>query len=92
MTSLGLAEIRLDSGDLEGAVAKLDPEFRDIYRLHALEGRSYAEIAAQLDLPQNTVGTRLLRARKKLRELARTDEALGAAAQEALDRIEAPKE
>ena len=61
--------LQLSRADLEAAVAQLEPEFRDVYRLHALEGRSYAEISVQLGLPQNTIGTRLLRARKKLREL-----------------------
>ena len=65
----GPAWLDLTRADLDAAVAELDPEFRDVYRMHALEGRSYAEIAASLGIPQNTVGTRLLRARKKLREL-----------------------
>jgi RNA polymerase sigma-70 factor (ECF subfamily) len=63
------AWLDLTRADLDAAVAELDPEFRDAYRMHALEGRSYAEIAGALGIPQNTVGTRLLRARKKLREL-----------------------
>ena len=37
--------------------------------LHAFERRSYRDIATALAIPQNTVGTRLLRARKKLRVL-----------------------
>jgi RNA polymerase sigma-70 factor (ECF subfamily) len=68
-TRLGAAEVR-------AAVAQLDDEFRRVYELHALEGRSYQEIAAALAIPQNTVGTRLLRARKKLKSiLERTLEA-----------------
>jgi RNA polymerase sigma-70 factor (ECF subfamily) len=63
------AWLDLTRADLETAVAKLEPEFGAVYRLHALEGRSYQEIAAALAIPTNTVGTRLLRARKKLREL-----------------------
>jgi RNA polymerase sigma-70 factor (ECF subfamily) len=53
---------------LEAAVDSLDEEFRSVYRLHA-EGRSYQEIANLLSIPRPTVGTRLLRARRKLREL-----------------------
>ncbi|HTS82373.1 MAG TPA: sigma factor-like helix-turn-helix DNA-binding protein, partial [Myxococcaceae bacterium] len=36
---------------------------------HAFERRSYKEIALALSIPLNTVGTRLLRARRKLRVL-----------------------
>ena len=52
---------------LRRAVDGLDEEFRVVYRLHALEGRSYAEISATLGVPMNTVGSRLARARAKLR-------------------------
>lgn len=54
---------------LEEAVACLDPEFRRVYELHAFERRSYHEIAAMLGLPLSTVGTRLYRARRKLKQL-----------------------
>jgi RNA polymerase sigma-70 factor, ECF subfamily len=40
-----------------------------VYRLHALEGRSYEEVSARLRIPKATVGTRLIRARRKLRDL-----------------------
>jgi RNA polymerase sigma-70 factor (ECF subfamily) len=53
--------------ELRRAVGQLEEEFRVVYRLHAIEGRSYQEIAATLDLPVNTVGTRLIRARRKLK-------------------------
>ena len=48
---------------------RLEPEFREVFVLHAFERRSYRDIAAALGIPQNTVGTRLLRARRKLRVL-----------------------
>jgi len=60
---------RLGATEVRAAVAQLDEEFRRVYELHALEGRSYQEIAAALSIPQNTVGTRLLRARKKLKSI-----------------------
>jgi RNA polymerase sigma-70 factor (ECF subfamily) len=63
------AWLDLTRADLDAAVAQLEPEFRDVYRMHSFEGRAYTEIAAALGIPQNTVGTRLLRARKKLREI-----------------------
>lgn len=54
---------------LHEALEQLPVEFREVYRLHALEGRSYDEIAARLGVAKNTVGTRLLRARRRLKEL-----------------------
>ena len=54
---------------VRAALDRLDPQFRRVYEMHALEGRSYQEIAESLGLPKNTVGTRLIRARKKLKAL-----------------------
>lgn len=54
---------------LREALEKIPEEFRTVYRLHALEGRSYVEIAEALGIPKATVGTRLIRARRKLKEL-----------------------
>ncbi len=54
---------------VELALQKLSPEFREVYRLHALEGRSYTEIAERLRIPKATVGTRLIRARRRLKAL-----------------------
>jgi RNA polymerase sigma-70 factor (ECF subfamily) len=53
---------------LAKAVEGLDEEFRRVYVMHAVEGRSYQEIASVLGIPKPTVGTRLLRARRKLRD------------------------
>jgi RNA polymerase sigma-70 factor (ECF subfamily) len=52
---------------VDAALATIGPEFRRVYELHAL-GRSYDEIAAELKIAKATVGTRLIRARKKLRD------------------------
>ncbi|HEX7840656.1 MAG TPA: sigma-70 family RNA polymerase sigma factor [Kofleriaceae bacterium] len=52
---------------VDAALATLGPEFRRVYELHVL-GRSYDEIAAELKIAKPTVGTRLIRARKKLKE------------------------
>lgn len=54
---------------VQAAMAELDAEFRDAYRMHALEGLGYAEIAAKLGMPVSTVGTRIMRARRKLRAI-----------------------
>jgi RNA polymerase sigma-70 factor (ECF subfamily) len=59
----------LDVDDVRAAVASLPDDVRDTYRMFALEGRDYVAIAATLGIPKATVGTRILRARKKLREL-----------------------
>jgi RNA polymerase sigma-70 factor, ECF subfamily len=58
------------TGDhLRAAVDRLPAELREVYTLHALEGRDYIAIAAQLGIAKATVGTRLLRARMQLRAL-----------------------
>lgn len=54
---------------LREALEKIPEEFRLVYQLHALEGRSYNEIAERLGIPKATVGTRLIRARRRLKEL-----------------------
>jgi RNA polymerase sigma-70 factor (ECF subfamily) len=59
----------ISAEQLAHAVSQLDEEFRSVYRMHAVESLSYQEIAARLAIPQNTVGTRLARARKKLRAI-----------------------
>ncbi|WP_163997811.1 RNA polymerase sigma factor [Pyxidicoccus caerfyrddinensis] len=54
---------------LRDALEKIPEDFRTVYQLHAMEGRSYVEIAERLGIPKATVGTRLIRARRKLKEL-----------------------
>jgi RNA polymerase sigma-70 factor (ECF subfamily) len=51
------------------AVDSLDEEFRVVFRLHTVEKKSYAAIAALLGIARPTVGTRLMRARSKLERL-----------------------
>ncbi|WP_224246546.1 RNA polymerase sigma factor [Hyalangium gracile] len=55
--------------DVWRAVDLLPEEFRDVVRLKDMEGLAYAEISQRLGIPAMTVGTRLFRARKKLKEL-----------------------
>jgi len=50
-------------------VARLPDKQRVAFELFAFEGRSYEEIAAVLGVPKATVGTRILRARRRLREI-----------------------
>jgi len=58
---------RVSDDDLEQALASLQPQYRSAYVLHAIDGRSYGEIAQALGVPSSTVGTRILRARQLLR-------------------------
>jgi RNA polymerase sigma-70 factor (ECF subfamily) len=47
---------------------KLPGKERSVVRLHYLEGRSYEEISTQLNIPLNSIGPILSRARKRLRK------------------------
>ena len=61
-------ESRELGGRIEAAIARLRPEYRSCILLRHVEGRSYEEIAATLDLPLGTVKTYIHRARHELRE------------------------
>jgi RNA polymerase sigma-70 factor (ECF subfamily) len=51
------------------AIRSLPPIYREPFVLKHLEGWSYAEIGGVLSLPVDTVETRLVRARRMLREM-----------------------
>ena len=53
--------------DLFEAVMALDTKYRVVILLYYYEGYSVAEIAKLLHLPQGTVGTRLKRAKERLK-------------------------
>lgn len=57
------------SGQLKAALAQLPADFRRVFELHTFEGLRYDEIATRLEIAPSTVGTRLNRARGKLRVL-----------------------
>jgi RNA polymerase sigma-70 factor, ECF subfamily len=59
---------QVSSEQVTAALNTLGVEFRRVYEMHA-EGKSYDEIAAELKIAKATVGTRLIRARRKLKEL-----------------------
>jgi RNA polymerase sigma-70 factor, ECF subfamily len=61
------AELSLD--DVRSAVQLLPDDVRETYQMFALEAYDYNQISATLGVPKATVGTRILRARKRLREL-----------------------
>lgn len=55
--------------DVRAALAEIDPTYSEVYELHTFQGWSYERIAERLSIQRVTVGTRLNRARKKLREV-----------------------
>jgi RNA polymerase sigma-70 factor (ECF subfamily) len=56
--------------EVEKLLNKLPSKEREIVRLYYLEGRNYEEISTELNVPVNTIGPVLSRARKKLRKEA----------------------
>ncbi|RCX30740.1 RNA polymerase sigma factor [Thioalbus denitrificans] len=69
----GVAALR----DLERALGGLRDEQREVLLLVALEGLSYEEAAAVLDIPLGTVMSRLYRAREQLRRQLTGEETMG---------------
>lgn len=53
---------------LETAIAAMEPDLRAVLLLKEQQGLSYSEIADIVDIPEGTVGSRLNRARKELRQ------------------------
>jgi RNA polymerase sigma-70 factor, ECF subfamily len=68
----------LDEQHVSATMRQLEPAFRRVLELYFLDRRSYRDISAELGIPQGTVGTRLLRARQKLRAMLEEGAALGA--------------
>jgi RNA polymerase sigma-70 factor (ECF subfamily) len=60
---------RLELRDLERALAKLPEEQQSALLLVGMEGMSYEEVAAVLDVPVGTIRSRLSRGREALRQL-----------------------
>lgn len=59
----------LDADDIRARLAELPAELRQAFELFAFEGCSYTDIAERLGIPRMTVGTRILRARRRLKQL-----------------------
>ncbi len=55
--------------DLENAINKLPPGFRQVIILHAIEGYKHKEIASLLDISEGTSKSQLFHAKKALRIL-----------------------
>jgi RNA polymerase sigma-70 factor, ECF subfamily len=56
------------TADVRAACAAIEEDLRAVFELHYLEGLRYREIAARLSIPENTVASRLFRARKAVRD------------------------
>jgi RNA polymerase sigma-70 factor (ECF subfamily) len=54
--------------EVEKLLGRLPSRERQVVRLYYLEGRSYEEISTELNVPVNSIGPILSRARKKLRK------------------------
>jgi RNA polymerase sigma-70 factor (ECF subfamily) len=59
----------LSSEDVRTAVARLPEDQRIVFTMFAFDGKSYLEIAESQGIQKATVGTRILRARQRIREL-----------------------
>ena len=53
---------------LQAALQRIDPQLRAIFLFRELEGQSYRDIAQALEIAEGTVGSRLNRARRELKE------------------------
>ena len=60
---------RITIEDIREALDQIEQVYRDVYVLHAFDRLSYEDIARKLSIERITVGTRLSRARKRLREV-----------------------
>jgi RNA polymerase sigma-70 factor, ECF subfamily len=58
---------------LEKAIARLPANYRLLIAAHYLDGVTYEDLAAALDLPLGTVKTQLYRAKQQLRRMLETD-------------------
>jgi RNA polymerase sigma-70 factor (ECF subfamily) len=63
-----LVLLGIEHGDLAGALDRLSPELRSVISATVLDGLTTREAAALLGIPSGTVKSRLVRARRELRE------------------------
>ena len=59
---------RVEHGDLAGAIDQLSPELRVVLQATVLDGLTTREASRLLGIPAGTVKTRMMRARRELRE------------------------
>lgn len=71
----------LEYGDVGTALSRISPELREVLRATVVDGLTTREAARALDVPEGTVKTRAIRARRELRavlaQLAEGEEPLG---------------
>jgi RNA polymerase sigma-70 factor, ECF subfamily len=58
----------ISDDELRAAIDRLEPELREVIELCYFQQKRYCEVAAILKKPVSTIGTRLLRARARLRD------------------------
>lgn len=58
----------VEHGDLAGAIGRLSPELRAVVQATVLDGLTTREAARLLGIPAGTVKTRMMRAKRELRE------------------------
>lgn len=61
--------MRVTEEQFRAAVQALPQKYRQIFEMHEIHHLPYQDIAARLDIPINTVATRLYRARQRLNTL-----------------------
>jgi RNA polymerase sigma-70 factor (ECF subfamily) len=54
--------------EVDAAIAQLNPNLRVVYVLYTVDGCSYANISSRLQIPLQTVATKIHRARARLRQ------------------------
>lgn len=62
-----IAEAREMQEQIEAAIEKIPPRFREVFLLCELQGLSYEDASAILGCPVKTISTRLFRARQRFR-------------------------
>lgn len=58
----------IEHGDLAGAIDRLSPELRAVVQATLVDGLTTREAGRALGVPSGTVKTRMMRARRQLRE------------------------
>ena len=59
---------KVEHGDLAGAISRLSPELRVVVQATVLDGLTTREASRLLGIPAGTVKTRMMRAKRELRE------------------------
>jgi len=72
---------------VRGAIGQLSPDQREVVMLVDLEGFSYSDVAAILDIPMGTVMSRLNRARQRLKQLLLRQERIVRSGHPYLERV-----